>query len=317
MIRLGISGCGAVTQLYYAPALRILGDEVRLVGAFDPDEQAAERFARPHRAQIAGSFEELLRLELDLVVVASPPRFHAEQTCAALNAGRAVLCEKPMAMSTQEAEQMVRTAASTARPLGIGMVRRLLPQAALIRSLLQAHALGTLRNIDIFEGGPFDWPIPSPSWFSADQGGGILQDIGVHVLDLLRWWLGEPSDVRCFDDALGGVSANCLLHLEFGDAQISARLSRDWYRPNGYRITGDAGWIHWPIHERDELEGELHGRRVGITPSGPCSYPDAIAAQIRAVAQSEPVVDGAEGLKTLDLLQRCREGRNRMSMEWL
>ena len=317
MIRLGISGCGAVAQHYYAPALAMLRGEAELAAAFDPDQQACRGFAGAFGAQPAGSFDGLLSAGLDVLIVASPPGHHSDQACAALGAGIAVLCEKPMALTLNAGERMAEAARSSGRPLAIGMVRRLLPQPRLIRALLGRQLLGELKSLAIFEGGPFRWPVASQSYFDAAQGGGILEDLGIHVLDLLRWWLGEPTAVAFADDAMGGTAANCRIELEFGSVRVAARLSRDWHRPNVYRFTGDTGELEWAIHDSDELEAVIDGEAMRLVPERPTTYPEAMAEQIRALAAGRPAVTAADGLATLRLLERCRQVRQPMAMEWL
>lgn len=328
-MRIGISGCGAVAQLYYRPALQALNKtgEATLVGAFDPNERAAKRLcdgfpgARP-----VGSLEDLLALSIDLLIVASPPAFHAEQACATAAAGIAVLCEKPMALTVGDAERMVEAARSGAAPVAVGMVRRFLNQPRTIRALLADRALGELQRIEIFEGGPFNWPIELPSYFDPAGGGGVLEDVGVHVLDLLRWWLGEPDTLKFADDAMGGVAANCRIDLRFGSAEAAVRLSRDWHRPNGYRLIGDEGWLHWAIHERDELEMGAPGEAVGVELNGgsaAVNYQQAMADQIRAAICAiggtfDPALVSAEdGLRTTRLIEQCQQSRVPMAMVWL
>jgi predicted dehydrogenase len=317
MIRLGISGCGAVAQGYYMPAIAMIRGEADLVAAFDPNQRACRRFATAHGAQAVGSFDELLSAGLDLLIVASPPGHHPAQACASLGAGIAVLCEKPMALSIEAGERMVEAARSSGRPLAIGMVRRLLPQPRLIRALLGRQLLGELKSLDIFEGGPFRWPVASQSYFDAAQGGGVLEDVGIHVLDLLRWWFGEPTAVAFADDAMGGTAANCRIELEFASVRVAARLSRDWHRRNVYRFTGDAGALEWSIHDRDDLEAVIGGEAMRLVAEHPTSYPEAMAEQIRSVAAGHPTVTATDGLATVRLLERCRQVREPMVMEWL
>ena len=333
MIRIGISGCGAVAQLYYRPALQALSSdgEAVLAGAFDPDPAAAKRLcdgfpdARP-----VGSLDELLARQIDLLIVASPPARHAEQARLAIAAGVAVLCEKPMALTVADARRMAQEARAGAPPFAVGMVRRFLPQPRMIREMLSSRALGELRRIDIFEGGPFDWPVTSASYFDPRRGaGGVLEDVGVHVLDLLRWWLGEPDAVEFADDSMGGVAANCRIDLRFGSTDVAVRLSRDWHRPNGYRFIGADGWLHWAIHERDELELGSPAEPVGVSIPLPdderavAGYPAAIAAQIRAMAGAirgnadARLVSAEDGLGTIYLIEQCRQSRVPMAMEWL
>jgi predicted dehydrogenase len=212
---------------------------------------------------------------------------------------------------------MAEASRSSGCPLAIGMVRRLLPQPRLIQALLGRRLVGELKSLTIFEGGPFRWPVASQSYFDAVQGGGILEDVGIHVLDLLRWWLGEPTDVAFADDAMGGTAANCHIELEFGTVRVSARLSRDWHRPNVYRFTGEVGELEWAIHGRDELEAVIDGEAMRLVPDRSTTYPEAMAKQIRAIATGRPTVTAADGLATLGLLERCRQVREPMVMEWL
>jgi predicted dehydrogenase len=317
MIRVGISGCGAVAQRYYGPALHLLQGQAELVAAFDVDPEASRTFASPFGAKVGADFDDLLNIGPDLLIVASPPAFHADQSCSALEAGIRVLCEKPMALSVRNAERMVRTARDSRSTLAIGMVRRLLPQARLLKSLLSRQLVGELRTISIFEGGPFDWPIASPAYFDPAQGGGVLEDIGVHVVDLLRWWCGEPDRIAYSDDAMGGVAANCLLDLEIGATRVSARLSRDWHQPNLYRFVGEKGELEWAIHGTDEVTAVLDGQPIKFAPQAAGDYARAIAEQIRAVAAGRPLVSAVDGLETLRLLKRCQQGRRTMAMDWL
>ncbi len=138
--RVAITGCGAVTRLYYAPALAELAarGEIALVGAFDPVRDSAAAIARQHhRARVATDMDELLALDAELVIVASPPTAHAGQTIAALESGASVLCEKPFAPTLAAAEAMVDVAASTGRSLSVGHIRRHFPAARAIRDILE------------------------------------------------------------------------------------------------------------------------------------------------------------------------------------
>jgi predicted dehydrogenase len=317
MIRVGMSGCGAVAAQYYGPALKVLGGEAILAAAFDPDERSRRSFAEAHGGRAVGSFDELLGAGIDVLIVASPPAYHSDQSCSALAAGINVLCEKPMALSVEAGQRMAEAAKANGRCLAIGMVRRLLPQPRLIRAMLGRQALGDLQSLAIFEGGPFRWPVASQAYFDAAQGGGILEDVGIHVLDLVRWWFGEPTAVSYADDAMGGTAANCRIALQFGPTEVTARLSRDWHRTNLYRFTGDAGRLDWAIHERDELEAVIDGEALQLAPSAAADYPEAMAEQIRAVAAGRPAVTAADGVATLRLLERCRQVREPMAMEWL
>jgi predicted dehydrogenase len=336
VINVALAGCGAVSQLYYGRALGRLAGQgaIRVDCLFDPDFEAARSMApQLPRAEVARSFEELLKRSVDLLIVASPPRHHCEQAVAALKAGVAVHCEKPLALTFAEGERMVGEAAGAGRLLSVGMVRRHLRPARAIRMLLKAGALGRLHRIEVFEGGPFTWPVASPNYFNPELGaGGVFSDIGSHVLDLLHWWLGAPELVDYEDDAMGGVAANCRLALAFGETSAAIRLSRDWHRPNEVRIYGEHGSICWRTEEEDELTVDIpegmqarvllsEARKIeDANPLG--SFEQAFTDQLTGViaslsGKSGGYVGGEELLPVLKLIDRCREVRRTMEMPWL
>jgi predicted dehydrogenase len=187
------------------------------------------------------------------------------------------------------------------------------------------------------EGGPFRWPIHSPAYFRG-RGGGVLLDIGVHALDLLTWWLGQPEEVGYADDAMGGVEANCSIHLRVpGGSAAEVRLSRDTAQPNRYAFRGDRGWLTWNVHEPDGLRLGLHdaghaldarlrevrgGRDVPELGGSAGDFLEAFAAQLRnavdaARGTGHAAVTGREALRTARLLEECRAHRSLLPMPWL
>ncbi|MBA4010572.1 MAG: hypothetical protein C0481_01775 [Phenylobacterium sp.] len=323
MIRIGLSGCGAVSARYYAPALIALeaAGEARLVAVFDPDVAARQAICdRLPGARPCASYEELLDAGLDLVLVASPPRRHAEQVLAALARGLAVHCEKPLAMSGEEAATMIAAAQTAGRPLTEGLMRRQFPSVRAIADLLRRRAIGELMSVEVFEGGPFDWPVSSPGYFSrAESGGGVLRDLGPHVFDLLIGWLGEPQLVAYADDRRGGVEANARVELDFAGVPAKIRLSRDWARPNRFVFHGASGNIAWTPYETDRLELSLDGQSAALVLDGAGEFQDAFTAQLRAaIAGPGGAGRGAEpGLAALRLIDVCYGRRQPMAEPWI
>ena len=161
-------------------------------------EAVAKEFEIDHVAQ---DWHELVnRDDVDLVSVVTPPALHLEMTLAALKNGKAVLCEKPMAMNSVEAEAM-RAAASEAGTLAlIDHELRFLKSRRTMRSMLRNGAIGTVRHCNyVFRSDyrglpdrPWDW------WSHERMGGGTLGAIGSHVIDSFRWLLEtEVSQVTC------------------------------------------------------------------------------------------------------------------------
>jgi predicted dehydrogenase len=331
-VRVVLAGCGAVTKLYYAEALsRLQGrGQIAVAGIFDPEaKSAAVVQARLPAAKVAASFDGLLAMGADMAIIASPPRYHADQSMQALRAGMHVLCEKPMATSSSDADLILAAAAANNLHVATGLVRRQFPATRSIKAMLEGGLIGKLQSVSCFEGGPFHWPVASTSYFStAESGGGVLQDIGTHCLDLLTWWFGEPDEIHYADDAMGGVEANCLVRLRFGGFEATVRLSRDWARPNLYRLEGERGLISWTVNETETVEIALEGCRTtgaasftnadGRSRDFVDAFCDQISGLVDAVRNGAPLSGSARaGRDVLNRIEECYARRKRMDMPWL
>jgi predicted dehydrogenase len=341
VIRVVIVGCGAISELYYAPALRDLQPSgVEVMAVMDPESgRAAKVQSLCPRAVLLRSLDEVLRIPIQLAIVASPPRFHAQQTIALLEAGIAVLCEKPMAATVAECEAMIAAAAKSHALLAVGLFRRFFPVAQMIRDLIRQQSLGPVKRFEISEGGPFNWPAQSASFFQkTNSQGGVLADLGVHVLDLLLWWFGPPEQVRYEDDAMGWLEANCRLELAFaGGVSGTVRLSRDTQLPNRTIIECERGWVRCPAASANQLEMgiagadlALNGQLVTVESADPqgirggeaSSYHQSFTRQLGNVVaalrgEEELLVPGEQGLLSLQLIERCYRERKLMPMPWL
>jgi predicted dehydrogenase len=340
-VNVALIGCGAVSQLYYAPALQELEKHnlLQVKALFDPSSPSVEQLQKYFpKASRLRDLTELLAETMDLAIIASPPRFHAEQTIQLLNQGISVLCEKPMAASVTEAEAMIDAASTAVGVLAIGHFRRFFPATQTIKQILSLNLLGEIKSFAFSEGGYFRWPIQSPAYFQkATAGGGVLLDIGIHVLDLLVWWFGEPSTLTYEDDAMGGIEVNCRLKAEFSAGFTGEiRLSRDCLLPNCYVIEGTKGWLRWEVNEADRVEigladslhalnAHLHEVDGGTVPKlgrGSDNFEQSFIRQLchllNAIAGQESLlVPGSEGIRSLRLIDECYRHRSLMAISWL
>lgn len=338
-LNVALIGCGAVSKLYYTPALQKLEREgqVRLRALFDPSTENLSqiRQAFPGAAE-ARALEDLANLDLDLAIVASPPQYHAVQTIQLLQSGLHVLCEKPMALSIAEGESMAAVAAEAGRFLAVGLVRRFFPVTQTIHHLLSRKMLGDVLSFTCFEGREFRWPVQSANYFHQN---GVLRDTGVHVLDLLTWWWGEPEEIVYEDDAMGGVEVNCRIRLRFPQGFTGeVRLSREFQLPNYYSIECEHGTIRWDIDETTRLRLELPStayylhselRRWNpndgrtMAPGRPAEeFDECFVNQLKNViaavrGRGALVVPAEEGLRSLRALETCYARRSLMDMPWL
>ena len=288
-VRFAIVGCGAVTRLYAAPALARLSQRglARVSRVFDPDPGAIDAVSSLlPSAEPAADLVTALEAA-DVALIASPPSLHREQTVQALRCGLHVFCEKPMALTAADADEIVSTAKVWSRLVTVGLIRRHLPATRAIKALLAAKILGRLRSIAWFEGGPFAWPASSPRYFSKEiSGGGVLQDIGTHALDLLAWWCGPLTVVDYADDAMGGVEANASLRLRAGEADVRLRLSRDWERPNLATIRGESRHRRMGHQRTASVQAVPRRRRVlGASPGRRRRGTDGFRLRLRSAAR--------------------------------
>jgi len=333
--RVVVLGCGAITERCHAPALRTLvaAGEVEVSHVFDVDPIRVRQIRSfLPQAQPLPALEALAEARPELVLVASPVKFHAVHAITALRAGAAVLCEKPMAKDAAEAEAMIAAASATGRPLAIGLCRRFLPAAQEIHRLLQGGLLGRVRRVHAQEGFKFNWPAQSPAFFSRETGGGgVLIDAGVHLLDLLLWWFGEPGAVDYRDDAAGGVEANCLARLGFpGETEVTLRLSRDTNLKPLVRIEGERASVDWHALCPDRLllraAGSPYAWQVSLAPAAPSGPPlpsleGVFIEQIRngiaaGRGQAPLLVPGSEGIRSLRLIDQCYRQRQAWTIPW-
>jgi len=196
-IKIGIIGTGAIATHCHIPAYQAL-PEVEIIGVADANEtrakETARKFGIPHAF---ADYRELLELEgLRAVSVCSPNAFHAEQSIAAMEAGLAVLCEKPMSTILADAQKMVATSRRTQSLLMIGMTTRFHEHTQALRRQVGEGLLGDVYYIKA--GWLRRTGIPGyGSWFTNKDlaGGGALLDIGVHYLDIALWTAGFPTPI--------------------------------------------------------------------------------------------------------------------------
>jgi predicted dehydrogenase len=192
-LRVGVIGTG-FGSLVQIPAFRAHPrvDVVGVAGGRPGKARSvADRFGLPYAFD---DDETLIRADLDLVCIATPPYLHHPETLKALAAERSVLCEKPMALSATEAEDMLRAAEGRRGTHLIDHELRFNPNRRKIKDLIDKGFIGRPRHALVTSVGlvrtmPWTW------WSDAARGGGILGAVGSHLIDLLRYWLGEIQAV--------------------------------------------------------------------------------------------------------------------------
>jgi len=203
-VRVGVIGTGFGRRVQLPGLGLVPGVRVAAVGSGSLD-RARGVAAEFGIARAFGSGEALAESpDVDLVIVSSTPDAHARHAIAALKAGKHVLCEKPMALSVREAEQMVDVAEGSRGLARIDHELRYEPNRQRARELIRAGAIGPVLHIELLlkpylrgDGRRQAFDAPWSWWYDARRGGGILGAVGSHLIDLCRFWTGsEVAEVN-------------------------------------------------------------------------------------------------------------------------
>lgn len=192
-IRLGTIGFGGFAQFAIEQFLKVPG--VELAGLAASQRDAAFAYTRDRGLPPPQDVEELVaRDDIDLIYIATPPFLHYSQALLALRAHKHVICEKPMALTLGQADELIQAAHHADRLLAVNLMQRYNPLADSVGRLIQSKVLGELLH-GYFENYASDEGLPPDHWFwNRDLSGGIFIEHGVHFFDLVGSWLG-PGEV--------------------------------------------------------------------------------------------------------------------------
>jgi len=210
----GLIGCGDIAQKRVAPAIRD-SPSSELIAVNRAQSDLAASFAKQFGARRWYlDWKKLLRdEEIDAVYIATPVHLHAAQAIAAAEAGKHVLCEKPMAMNVRECDQMIEACRTNKVKLGVAYYRHFYPVVKRLKAIIKSGEIGTpvLAQINAFE--QFNPPAGDPrSWLLKKNlaGGGPMFDFGCHRIEVLTNIFGPITTVRA-------INANTVFDREVED----------------------------------------------------------------------------------------------------
>lgn len=198
-LKWGVAGCGRFTEHTFIPTIKFLRRS-SVHSFFSHNLSRAKGLA-----EISGSssyfdnYEEFLKSDIDCVFIASVNSHHYEQVIKAAEAGKNILCEKPLAITSKQAEEMVDACKRNNILLAVNYLHRLHPHVLKAQELIKNQTIGKLVSIDV----SFNLDFPPGNDFRFDKnlsGGGALRDLGTHMIDLLRFFGGEIIDIIGFLD---------------------------------------------------------------------------------------------------------------------
>ncbi len=313
-IRWGILGTGRIAGDFATGLAAETDAEIVAVGsrAQHTADEFADRFAIPHRHP---SYEALAAdPDVDIIYIATPHTLHKENTISCLNAGKAVLCEKPFAINSAEAQEMIDCARTNGIFLMEAMWTRFLPH---IREMVRRIEEGQIGDIRLFQGDfCYRAPVnPASRAFNPDLGGGALLDIGVYPISLVHHLLGSPARIASLAhlgetgvDELAGmlfqykdgalavmstaVRANTPHSLHISGTKGEIRAHDRWWAPSGFTIHRDG-------HEQETVRPDFigNGWNYQAVECGRCLREGLTEHELMPLAESLAIMRLMDGLR--------------------
>ncbi len=318
-IRMGLIGCGGISRAHRDGFLA-LSDQVQVAATCDTQlELAEERRIELEADRAYRDYRDILdRKDIDAVDIMLPHDLHKEVTIAAAQAGKHILCEKPIASDETSAREMIEAANNAGVLLMIAYCERYGNAHQEMKRLVESGAVGDpfLLRIDHSQ-----WVhMPAGHWINdpSKLGGGVVAGSGTHRLDLLRWFGGEVRRVaaRFLHTGLTplGGEDTAVISVEFAGGAIGEMVCTwsaqraPWYET--LMVHGSRG----VVHNLDGVKisrngGDFEG--VSLSHDDPYGFREEIRHFLSCVRSGEtPLTNGNEALKTLRLVNKVYEAAN-------
>ncbi|UCF63764.1 MAG: Gfo/Idh/MocA family oxidoreductase [bacterium] len=196
-LKFGLIGCGSFGQF----CLRALStiDEVQLLAVADTDTKRARDTAREFGVAFCENPNKLIsNPDIEMIHIVTPPDTHYELSMAALRSGKHVLCEKPLALSLSEVDEMLQLAEENGKIIPVNFILRYVPLVDLVKKIIDCKVLGEPIRA-FFENYATDENLKPDHWFwNKDKSGGIFVEHGVHFFDLYSHWLGDANMIWAY-----------------------------------------------------------------------------------------------------------------------
>ncbi|MFT0846480.1 Gfo/Idh/MocA family oxidoreductase [Actinomycetaceae bacterium L2_0104] len=317
-VRIGIIGAGRA-GLLHAHSFATQVEDAALIAVSDPSREALRHASTLYGVSTHSDYRDLLETDVDGVVVVTPTKFHAEIVRAAAEAGKHILCEKPMAMNEDECESMIAAARKARVKLQVGFMRRFDAGFRRAKELIDSGAIGEVVSVKALTHGP---STPKPWMYDISASNGPLAEVSSHDIDAIRWLTG--GEVESLYAMAGNFRSEQARHEwpDFYDSVLlSARMST-----GAMALVDGAQGVRYGYDSRAEIlgtsgridVGDLNADRVVLhSGDGRSSrdivatwrdlYRDAYVAEARAFVQSivedsPPEVTGEDGLEAVRIV---------------
>ncbi|MGX7164138.1 Gfo/Idh/MocA family protein [Enterococcus massiliensis] len=315
MLKIGLIGCGTMGSTH-SKAYKSIAN-AKLTQVFDIRIEKSKVVADEHGANICKNFEEMLKQEIDILDICLPTYLHAEYAISAMNAGKNVFCEKPMAISTETASQMIKVANQNNVKLSIGHVLRFFPQYDNAIKLIKQNKVGVPKLIRTIR----NQALPEWSWenwyLDYEKSGGPILDLIIHDIDWCINNFGDVDYVYCQtikERTQKDDHTQALLKLKNG---MICYCEGSWALPAGspfrmaFEIIGTEGQIEYDntknfankIQKNTGNYSEINQTVFSMNEEPYCKELQLFINSV--VNHTQPVVKPVEALKSLEVAFAC------------
>lgn len=307
-LRWGLIGCGDIARKRVVPAIQE-AESSKLVAVTRADASKAESFAAEFGiGKWAAYWHELVKdKDINSVYVATPVYLHAEQTIAAAENGKHVLCEKPMALNTAECTRMIDACKANGVNLGIAYYRHFFSPVTRIKEILSSGEIGQVTHIQANNFEYFNLPPGAPRyWFFQKElaGGGPMMDMGCHRIEVFTNLLGPIKEAKAFLDNVlfqREVEDMATAHFTFENGATGVLVSAHAVKEpkDTLEIYGSGGSIHVPNLNEGTIQVVTEGEiRMEKHPNHANFHQPLVDDFVSAVLENKtPAVPGETGLE--------------------
>ncbi|MCP4358364.1 MAG: Gfo/Idh/MocA family oxidoreductase [Chloroflexi bacterium] len=312
-MRIGIVGTGFMGSTH---AAAWAATNARIAGFVTRDEVTGSVLAAQYQAQIYPDLPSMLA-DVDVVDICTPTHLHEEMVLSAASAKKHILCEKPLARTLTQAQNMLTAVAEAGVKLMVAHVVRFFPEYAQAKAQVEAGAIGKPAVLRLTRG-TFQPKKAADNWFvEFEKSGGMMLDLMIHDLDYARWVAGDVATVfaKNISSSFAGVTVDHGLAILTHRSGAISHVEGSWAYPpplfrTRFEIAGDNGWLQYSseemsaikLHLRPEQDEEIPDVPLPGSPLSEDPYTTEIKAFYDCLVKDTAVpVNGADGLAALQI----------------
>jgi len=316
-VNLGVIGLGFIGKVHLRNCLKL--KSVRVVAAADVSKKALNYAKEFGVKQLFTDYNELLKLkDLDAVIISLPTHLHADCAINAVEEGKHVFLEKPLARNPKEGEEIVSAVRKNDVKFMVGYPLRFIPEFVNLKKEIESGVLGYIQTAHAVNiaAGPFfhraesTMPRPVPEWWLSKEltGGGVLMDLGSHMVNLTRWYFGEIKSIKAYLGHRFNMDvedhAICIADFEDGTTAI---INVGWFSQEakiGIELYGTVGHASFLQHSQSKITTAIE-LILGRTPKSFAPYLEELSYFIDCTNGDCPLSPLNDALKDLEIVDKA------------